>query len=71
MQNSGFHGNETKKKFKILLLQNWLADFQIILLKCSLDDPTLYTIPSNQVDWSKNMAARGGAILPYMAIVKI
>ena len=30
MQNSGFHGNEMKKNFKILLLPNWLADFQII-----------------------------------------
>ena len=31
MQNSGFHGNEMIKKIKILLLPNWLADFQIIL----------------------------------------
>ena len=30
MQNSGFQGNETKKTLQILLLPNWLADFQII-----------------------------------------
>ena len=27
---------------------------------------TLYQIPVNHVDWLKNMAARGVAVLPYM-----
>ena len=31
MQNSCFHGNQTKKNLKYFLLLNWLADFQIIL----------------------------------------
>ena len=50
-----------------LLLRKWWSDFLIV---CgNVPWVTLCRIPSSHVDWSKNMAARGGAILNDMAIV--
>ena len=45
----------TSENFKNLLLQKYLAYFQIIVYKCSLGDPLLDSLKP----WSKNMAARG------------
>ena len=66
MQNSGFHGNEMK------ILQNSSSPKLVGRFSNFRNVPwmTLYQIPLSHVDWSKITAAGGGAILPYMAIVK-
>ena len=66
MKNSGCHGNQSKKTFKNLLLQNHSMDSIIILQECSLERGL-----QNSLKWkrlSKNMAFMGDTFSFYYGI---
>ena len=56
MQDPGFHGNETKTILKFFFSQ---TGWSIFKYSCrNVTCVTLYQIPSNHVDLSKDMAAK-------------
>ena len=57
IQNSGFHGNQTKKTLKFFFSQTSWPIFKLFFRNVLW--MSLYHIPSSHVDWSKNMASRG------------